>query len=156
MVVFYTQMSPRTFCSAPLCSPCAAAQCLSDSPHSLESLWKLRFLPLESLSSYLLSDFTPLQSVQSQLQDDIPLNFPEKQCRKASSLWAVECFLICVYSRGQKNIAQLACDSSIVEGLYQTTRPCSDSSGFIYWRNTSKHEKHQREQQTCEEWLVSC
>lgn len=78
--------------------------------------------------------------------------------QESKFLQAIEYFLLCVFSAFQKNIAQLACNSSIFEGQYQTTRPgCSDFSGFILLEEDQQGcEASERgtERWDCKEWLV--
>lgn len=157
MVVLFTQISPRTFCSATLCASCAAAQCLSDFPHSLGSLWNTTCLPWELLTNYLLSDFTPLQSVQSLQQDDIPLNLSGKQCRKASSYRLLNIFFVCTMQFKKILRSLHATPPPLKVCLKPQGQDAGISVASFCWRKTSKDEKHQREQQSdrdCEEWLV--
>lgn len=164
IVVLYTQMPPRTSCSAALCCSCAAAQCLSDFPLSWifmknkislgRNLLK-KFLPWELLTSYFLSDFTP--SSLYEVKNRMTFCFPEKQCRKASSYRHLNIFFyVCTVQF--KRILNLHVTLPPLKG-------CSKPGGqdaviavaLFCWRKSSKDEKHQREQQSdrdCEEWLL--
>lgn len=161
IVVLCTQMSPRTFCSGTFRSSCAAAQCLSDFLHSLGSSWKTKFLPWELLTSYLLSDCTPLQSVQSQQEDDIPLNFPEKQCRKASSYRLLNIFSFVCSVHFKRILHSLhATLLSLKVNIKPQGQDAVISVALFCWRKTSKDVKHQSEEQSDgtarNGWLGTC
>lgn len=109
----------------------------------------MRFLPWELLTWKLSSDFTPLQSVRSLQQGDIPLNFPEKQCRKASSYELLNIFFFVCTTQFKRILGSL---HVTLPSLKVCIKPQGQDAlilvALFCWRKTSKDEKHQREQQS--------